>query len=102
MWYSENQRLGMKECSYAAYLLESWGDSLNTLSILLLILSLIAVPVISYFYGWVLLFVILIPPFLFILGAVMRGGSESILKEKGFAYDYESDTWVKDKIINAR
>ncbi len=44
------------------------------------------------------MFLILIPPFLFVLAAIMRGSSESILKEKGFRYDYESDTvWVKDK-----
>ncbi len=100
MWQSENQRLGMKECSQKAYILESWGDSLNLLSTPLLLLGLIAVPIISYFYGWSFMFLILIPAFLFVLAAIMKGSSESILKEKGFRYDYESDTaWVKDKKI---
>ncbi len=105
MWHSENQRLGMKECSPKAYLLKSWGDSLNLLSIPLLLLCLIAVSIISYFYGWSFMFLILIliPPLLFVLAAIMKGSSESILKEKGFRYDYESDTvWVKDKKIKTR
>ena len=90
----------MKECSPKAYLLKSWGDSLNLLSIPLLLLGLIAIPIISYFYGWSFMFLILIPPLLFVLAAIMRGSSESILKEKGFRYDYESDTvWVRDKKI---
>ncbi len=102
MWHSENQRLGVKECSLKAYLLESWGDSLNLLAIPLLLLCLIAVPIISYFYGWSFMFLIpiLIPPLMFVMATIMKGSSESILNEQGFRYDYESDTvWVKDKKI---
>ncbi len=103
MWHSENQRLGMKECSNKAYLLESWGDSLNVLSIPLFLLCLIGAPIISYFYGWSFMLLILVPLFMFIIAAIMRGSSGSILKEKGFKYDYESDTvWIKDKIIKKR
>ncbi len=99
MWYSENQRLGMKECSNKAYFLESLGDSLNRLSMPMFLLSLISAPIISYFYGWSFMFLIFIPPFMFVLAVLMRGSSESILKEKGFRYDYKSDTvWVQGRI----
>lgn len=100
MWCSENQRLGVKDCSNKAYLLEVWGDSFNVLSIPLFILSLVSAPILSYFYGWAYLSIILMPVFLFIIGAVMRGTSEATLEELGFRYDYESDTaWINDKII---
>ncbi len=103
MWHSENQRLGMKECSNKAYLLESWGDSLNVLSMPLFLLCVIGSPIISYFYGWSFMLLILVPLFMFIIAAIMRGSSESILKEKGFKYDYESDTvWIKDKIFKKK
>jgi len=84
MWSSENQRLGANK----AYHLESWGDSFNVSSIQLFILSLILAPLLSYFYGWSFMFLIIVPVFLFIIGAVMRGSSETILKELGFIYDY--------------
>jgi MFS family permease len=101
MWLSENQRLGMKECSMKAYLLESCGDSFNLISVPLFIISIIGAPIISYFHGWSFMFIISIPLLLFFIAAIMRGMSKSILKDKGFRFDYESDTvWIKDKKLN--
>ena len=100
MWYSENQRLGMKECSNKAYLLESWGSSLSSLAVPLFILCLIGLPVLSYFYGWEFLLFFLLPVLQFIIAAILRGSSQTILDEKKFKYDYESDSvWVDEQKI---
>jgi len=100
MWYSENQRLGMKKCSNKAYLLEVWGSSLSSLTAPIFMLCLIALPIVSYFYGWEWMFFISIPILQFIISALLRGYSHSILEEKKFKYDYESDSvWIDTEKI---
>lgn len=92
MYFSETHRLGVTKCSKLAYNLESWGEVFWLYSMPLMLLALIILPIVAYFKRWQVLLFIFVPIFLAVASMFMRGKARGILDEKGFRYDYESDT----------
>ena len=92
MYFSETERVEIKESFPLSYHLELWGEILQLYSMLLTAISLVVLPIITYFQGWKVLLFIFVPTLLFFFSIFMRAKAKNILKKSGFYYDYESDS----------
>jgi hypothetical protein len=96
MWDSENQRLGLKACTPWGYALVGVG---NLVGMLLGLLALITVPlylIYKFFIGQFalsLLWLLLIPISLGILGRVVFEAGWILAKRKQFHYDETRIAW---------
>lgn len=100
MWFDEVERIGKQRCTPVGYALQSVGDLIGFIGLLLLLgvpLYLAYRGVVGTF-GWSLLWLLVVPLGVGITGSVLVGYSWSLASRKQFRYDYESrvSSWVED------
>jgi hypothetical protein len=96
-WYDEVERIGKQKCTPFGYALQTVGDLIGLLALLVLL----ATPIYIIYRGivgsfhWSLLWLLLSPIALGVLGALIVGSSWQLAKRKQFKYDYErrESTW---------
>ena len=93
MWSSENERIGVKTCSYTAYLLTKIVYLSNIFSgITFLIFVCIILQKLLYSeFSLRLFLLLLIPIVIFAIGLILIKIADYLLNRKGFTYNYESD-----------
>ena len=99
MWSSEVERIGKQKCTPAGYVLHSIGDLIGFAGLLLLL----ALPLYLVYRGiagtflWSLLWFLLLPFGIGLLGLIVVGFSWHMANKKYFKYDYEKNlsTWYE-------
>lgn len=97
MWLDEIERIGKQKCTPFGYALQGVSDLIGFVGLLLLLATPIylAYRGIAGSFHWSLLWLLLVPVGVGILGTVIEGISWQLARKKQFKYDYESreSTW---------
>ena len=100
MWSSENERLGVKQCSPISYLLTTLAFVFFVSSGITLLIVAIMILTCLFTIGFTLrIFLVpMLPIFFLIIGLILNMTAGFLLKHKGFKYDYELNqcTWNKN------
>jgi hypothetical protein len=99
MWSDEVERIGKQKCTPFGYALQSVGDLVGFAGLLMLL----GVPVYLIYRGivgsfhWSLLWLLLVPIAVGVVGAIIVGVSWQLAGRKQFKYDYErrESTWYE-------
>lgn len=97
IWFGEGERIGMQKCTPIGYVLNGVGGILWLAGIV----TIFAAPLylvrraIGGDFEWVLLWLLLAPLAIVLVGSLLIAASWLLASLKGFRYDYERDeaTW---------
>ena len=96
-WFSENHRLGFKNCTSAGYTLSLIADYFFLLALIGLLAfgGYIAYLFIKGNYSHSSLFLFLVPIISYVISWLLNAVTSGIAVRNGFKYDYEKDecTW---------
>ncbi|WP_339613620.1 hypothetical protein [uncultured Rubinisphaera sp.] len=102
IWFDEVERIGKKKCTPFGYALHGVGDLVGFLGLLMLLgvpVYLIYRAIVGSFH-WPLLFLLLVPFAVGVIGVVVVGVSWHLAGRKQFKYDYErrESTWYENGV----
>lgn len=105
MWSSESERIGKYQCTRIGYELHAISDGVGIIATISLLVwpCLPLILAIRGVFEWHVLWTLVFPFALAIIGELLYDYSWRLAKKKQFNYDYESDTasWV-DEVGNLR
>ena len=96
MWFDEVERIGKKKCTPFGYTLQSVGDLVGLLVLPGVPAYIIYRGIVGSFH-WPLLFLLLVPIAIGVIGVVIVGISWHLAGRKQFKYDHErrESTWYE-------
>jgi hypothetical protein len=100
MWISESERIGMYQCTRIGYKLHAIADGVGIIATISLLVwpCLPLILAIRGVYDWHVLWTLVVPFTLGIIGKLLYVYSWRLAKKKNFHYDYDSNTaiWVDE------